>query len=224
MYAGGATVTITAPTYSISGTITLNNVAQSGVIVALTGAATGAAITDASGNYSFAGLQNGSYTVTPWPGSYNYPGSALSVTINNANATGKNFSSRWNDNNNGTITDVSTGLVWLKNANCAGMKTWADAGNWANGLASGACGLTDGSVAGNWRLPTSGEFQALTSGMDAVLYSTPWLFSNIQDSLYWSSSSYNTGNAYDVLMVAGSVGFANEGTNLLFVWPVRSGP
>ena len=85
-----ATATPT-PTYSVSGTITSNSVAQSGVIVALTGTTTGAAITDASGNYSFTGLPNGSYTATPTKiGHYFTPGQ-ISVTVSNANTTGNNF-------------------------------------------------------------------------------------------------------------------------------------
>jgi hypothetical protein len=224
MYAGGATVTITAPTYSISGTITLNYVGQSGVIVALTGAATGAATTDANGNYSFAGLQNGSYTVTPWPGSYNYPASTLSVTINNANATGENFGNRWIDINNGTLTDVTTGLVWLKNANCAGSMIWANAGTWAAGLANGACGLTDGSAAGSWRVPTKSEFAAITSGTAAVSYFTPQSFINIQLApFYWSSTNYDSNNSWaENFSTSTLVSEPNQAQ--LYVLPVRNGP
>jgi hypothetical protein len=34
---------------------------------------------------------------------------------------------RWCDNGNGTVTDMTTGLIWLKNATCGGMKTWDEA-------------------------------------------------------------------------------------------------
>ncbi|MGQ9500071.1 MAG: hypothetical protein ACUVQ6_06945, partial [Dissulfurimicrobium sp.] len=54
---------------------------------------------------------------------------------------------RFTDNNDGTVTDNLTGLVWLKDANCFGQKTWANALNEANTLASGTCGLSDGSTA-----------------------------------------------------------------------------
>jgi len=64
---------------------------------------------------------------------------------------------RFTDNGNGTITDNLTGLIWLKNANCFGTQTWAQALTDANRLANGACGLTDGSVAGDWRLPNVRE-------------------------------------------------------------------
>ena len=44
---------------------------------------------------------------------------------------------RFTDNNNGTVTDNLTGLIWMKNANAFGMKTWDDALNAANSLKSG---------------------------------------------------------------------------------------
>ena len=34
---------------------------------------------------------------------------------------------RFTDNNNGTVTDNLTGLMWLKDANCFGLRTWAQA-------------------------------------------------------------------------------------------------
>ena len=86
----GKNFTATAvPTYSISGTVSGDT--ASGVTVSLTGAATGTTTTDASGNYSFSGLANGSYTVTPSKSGYAFSPTSLAVTISGANQTGKNF-------------------------------------------------------------------------------------------------------------------------------------
>ena len=60
---------------------------------------------------------------------------------------------RFKDNGNGTVTDNLTRLIWLKNANAFGLRTWEQALSDANALASGSAGLTDGSKAGDWRLP-----------------------------------------------------------------------
>jgi hypothetical protein len=72
---------------------------------------------------------------------------------------------RFTDCGNGTVRDNNTGLIWLQDANCAalgttpsGMADWADAKAAAAALADGTCGLTDGSQAGDWRLPEAGEF------------------------------------------------------------------
>ena len=56
---------------------------------------------------------------------------------------------RFTDNGDGTVTDNLTGLIWLKDANCFGTRTWNNALSDSNGLASGSCGLTDGSNAGD---------------------------------------------------------------------------
>ena len=48
-----------------------------------------------------------------------------------------------------------------KNANCFGSKLWDDAMAAARGLKDGDCGLTDGSVDGDWRLPNVREFLSL---------------------------------------------------------------
>ena len=67
---------------------------------------------------------------------------------------------RFTDNNNGTVTDNLTGLIWTKNAN-GFLKYWADALSLANSLKSGDAGLTDGSKAGDWRLPNLQELESL---------------------------------------------------------------
>ena len=88
------------------------------------------------------------------------------------------------DNHNGTITDYSTGLVWLQNAGCLGMRTWADAKSSAAGLKIGTCGLTSGGLQigglGNWRLPTNTELAGL-QGKNLP-------FTNLQNAPYWSAT------------------------------------
>lgn len=88
--ASGATVAIAqaAQTWSISGTV---SPALSGVSMALTGAATQNATTNTSGAYSFSGLANGSYTVTPALSGYTFTPSSQSVTVNGANQSSVNF-------------------------------------------------------------------------------------------------------------------------------------
>lgn len=68
--------------------------------------------------------------------------------------------SRFTDNQDGTVTDLMTGLVWLKMANCI-QGDWATAVAAVNALATGSCGLSDGSAAGDWRMPNRREMQSL---------------------------------------------------------------
>jgi hypothetical protein len=53
------------PVHNISGFITVGSVVKQGVIVTLSGPNSATAATDGSGYYSFPGLMNGRYTLTP---------------------------------------------------------------------------------------------------------------------------------------------------------------
>ena len=88
----GINFTSTAvPTYSISGTV--SGAVASGVTVNLTGAKTASTTTATGGTYTFSGLANGSYTVTPSLSGYSFTPGSTAVTISSANQTGINFTS-----------------------------------------------------------------------------------------------------------------------------------
>ncbi len=98
---------------------------------------------------------------------------------------------RFMDNGNGTITDNLTGLIWLKDANCFGTSTWAEALTDANTLNSGECGLTDGSVEGDWYLPNRNELASLVEPKNSnPALPTGHLFTNVQLSFYWTSTTF----------------------------------
>ncbi|MBF0632961.1 MAG: DUF1566 domain-containing protein [Magnetococcales bacterium] len=130
---------------------------------------------------------------------------------------------RFTDNSNGTITDNLTGLIWLKNANCFNTQTWTNALASANALASGSCGLTDGSVAGNWRLPNRFELKSLIDYGHGTL-PTGHAFSGVQTVGYWSGSTSASDTSYAWYVDLG-YGYVYSGgkTNSTYVWPVRGG-
>jgi hypothetical protein len=104
-------------------------------------------------------------------------------------------SSRFTDNGNGSVTDNLTGLIWLKNADCYAPTVWATALTDVNQLASGACGLTDGSKAGDWRMPNLNELESMvdaSASNPALPAGSP--FTNVSDAIYWSSTSYFGGS------------------------------
>lgn len=76
-------------TYSISGTITSAGSALQGVTVTLGSSTT--TTTDASGNYSFTGLTNGDYTITPSKADYTFIPTNRIQTVSNANTAPVNF-------------------------------------------------------------------------------------------------------------------------------------
>jgi hypothetical protein len=65
---GGGGIGGGTSTYSISGTV--SGAVLQGVNIALSGSASATTTTDDSGNYSFTGVPNGSYTVTPSKAGY----------------------------------------------------------------------------------------------------------------------------------------------------------
>ncbi len=76
--------------FSVSGTI---NPAAGGSGAALTlgGAAKATTTADSSGNYTFAGLPNGTYTIVPSHAGFTFTPTSQTATVNGANVTGVNF-------------------------------------------------------------------------------------------------------------------------------------
>jgi hypothetical protein len=134
---------------------------------------------------------------------------------------------RFTDNGDGTVTDNLTGLIWLKNANCFGSELWADALTDCNNLAHGSCGLTDGSSAGDWRLPNVNELESLANAEEPTTHI--WLngqgFTNVQGSHYWSSTKFANfpTRAWQIFMPYGDIYYWGYTVDKIsFVWPIRS--
>jgi hypothetical protein len=138
----GINFVATAPTWSISGTI---SPALVGVTLTLTGAANGSTTSDGSGNYSFSGLSNGSYTITPSFAGYSFTPGSQNVTINGANITGVNFTDSptqtWSIS--GSITPGVAGIT-VNLTGAANASTSTDSsGNYSfSGLANGSYTVT----------------------------------------------------------------------------------
>ena len=130
-----ATVTTGTTTYSISGTV--SGAVASGVTMTLSGAKTGTTTTASGGTYTFSGLANGSYTVTPSLSGYTFSPTSTAVTIASANKTGVNFTSTANG---GTTTLFTDGF---------------ESSGWSVVDTSG--------TAGNWTLVTSSSYPSITA-------------------------------------------------------------
>jgi hypothetical protein len=145
---------------------------------------------------------------------------------------------RFTDNNNGTITDNLTKLIWLKNANCPnGALAWQDALDFVAGINAGTnlCGdLSKGKGARtthqtDWRLPNVRELQSLVDyGQFNPALPAGFPFTSFQpEGAYWSSTSpaANPTFVYAWVVVFGDGYMAFDFRNLShFVIAVRGGP
>ncbi len=185
-------------------------------------------------NASLSGANFAAYDGTNPPVSLAATGQTTSYAAGDDGALGKGIAwpvTRFVDNGNGTVTDNLTGLTWLKNAGCFAPDVWTAALSDANQLANGACGLTDGSAAGQWRLPNLVELESLidvSSSNPAITPGSP--FANVEPILYWTSTGYFGGDegspqAWAIRITDGS--YINDGVQNLKllskngVWAVR---
>jgi hypothetical protein len=136
---------------------------------------------------------------------------------------------RFTANGNGTVTDNLTKLIWMQNAySFVSGRTWAQALSEANILQSGSIpGLTDNSMAGDWRLPNLRELQSLVDygGYTPAILPAGHPFTNVKPGTYWSSTTYPhiTTGAWLVSFTDGNVNYSSK-NNLNYVWCVRGGP
>ena len=161
------------------------------------------------------------------------------------------------DCGNGTVTDNRTGLVWLADADCLGGPVeWEIAMGFATGLAdlpddSAAadhdCGLSDGSLPGEWRLPSLFEWtEMIADAMDlgcepqitsddasvppcwSVGCQTAGLcsFLDVASASYWSSShtfpSFPN-NVWTAPLNSSDMFLALPKDSTAYAWPVRGG-
>ena len=153
----------TVAIYSISG-----NISGPGGFLAgnrtiyLSGAATATTTTAASGNYSFPGLNNGSYTVTPQTiGGYNVSPETISVNIAGASQTGKNFTySAITYSISGTISGptgfiVSNETISLSGGATKTVTTDASGTYCFSGLSNGSYTVTPPTIGGYTVAPPS---------------------------------------------------------------------
>jgi hypothetical protein len=148
---------------------------------------------------------------------------------------------RFKDNNDGTITDNLTGLMWLKDGNCLGQNYPNDVptgrGNWQAAL-NAVSKINDGNYANcaaghtDWRLPNRREWQSLL-GYSNYSPALPegHLFTNVLDITplhFWTStnSGYlddapNFLYAWYVSLYDGMVDNSLKNYNSPRIWPVR---
>lgn len=155
---------------------------------------------------------------------------------------------------NGTVLDTTTNLFWLRDAGCPdlhdpidGWVNLSDAKGYVGTLAASGCGLSDGSVAGDWRLPLLIEFAsiidteethsawsapALVNGVGDVQWTEGDIFIRVGKNPYYTAPVWTYWTSERITYEGGSyVNFDYRRfpplsgymatSNLNAVWPVR---
>lgn len=123
---------------------------------------------------------------------------------------------RFTDNDDGTVTDNLTGLMWTKNAH-HGVMTWYDAIDHCNNL--------EHPDYDDWRLPNVRELQSLIDyGSVGPALPEDHPFIHVQEGFYWSSTTGagNIDTAWHVRLHSGSI-VGGEKSSEVYVLPVRGG-
>jgi hypothetical protein len=187
----GISFTATALTFGISGT--LSPVAGgSGATVTLSGAAAATTTADSAGNYTFGGLSNGTYAVTPNHAGYTFNPSVQQAVVSGANVTGVNFTAQSNPtfSISGTISPVTGGggsTVTLSGA--AAATTIADSsGNYTfAGLGSGSYAVTPSNT-GYTFSPSNQSVNITTASVGSINFTaTPQVTHTV--ALTWNAST-----------------------------------
>jgi len=167
------------------------------------------------------------------------------------------------DCGNGTVTDNRTGLVWLKDADCldddvswematalvAGLSDLDDEFCTERALTPDQCDcdLSDGSSAGEWRLPSVDEWRVMVADaklmscspsitndkgtacwkstvLECLLDGSSCSFENV-GPIYWSGSPVvlTPGQVWIMQTLNGGIFTNNVVGGIDYVWPVRGG-
>ena len=151
---------------------------------------------------------------------------------------------RFTNNSDGTVTDNLTGLIWLRNGNCANTTvkwdtvfTYVAELNSSGTMNANNCGDTSngGSHQTDWRVPNVNELESLLDLEQAIV--AAWLntqgFINIPgdppigdySERYWSSTTFAGDNthAWTVQITEARVRHEEKTAVDRYVWAVRGG-
>jgi hypothetical protein len=130
---------------------------------------------------------------------------------------------RFFDNLDGTVTDHLTGLIWLQDSTRFTDLSFADALARCNALGDDGVDLTDGSEAGQWRLPNVGELGSLNDFSQlgpALPVDNPFILGNA--GTFWTGTTMaeNPNRAWTIGMGIGRIVSAPK-VQANQAWPVR---
>jgi hypothetical protein len=197
---GAQSIVPGALTYGISGTIS-PTAGGNGATLALSGVTIASATANSSGAYTFSGLVNGAYVVTPSHTGYTFAPGTQAVTVNGANVTGVDFTttSQPTFSISGTISPITGGAgatVTLSGA-AAATSTSNSAGAFTfSGLTNGSYTVTPTSRGFTYSPASQTITLNAANATTANFTATPQTVHSVD--LTWSASPTPTVTGYNV--------------------------
>jgi len=199
---GSSTTKTASPQiYAISGTLS-PAAGGAGAAVTLSGPSSATATANSSGAYSFTGLANGSYVITPGHAGYSFAPATQGVTVSGSDVTGVNFTAAPQGQTftlSGTISPTTGGAgatVTLTGAAAASTMT-DSAGNYSlAGLSNGAYTVTPRSTGYAFN-PVSRNVTINGANVGGVSF-TAAVQSPHSVALNWGASPTTTVTGYNV--------------------------
>jgi hypothetical protein len=181
--------------HGISGTV--GGDAASGVTLTLSGSGSGTVVSDSSGQYSFANLSNGTYTVTPSLSGYTFSPASSPVTIADAEVTSINFTATKTYGISGTISGaVKSGVSLTLSGAAAATTTSASSGTYSfAGLSNGVYTVTPAAT-GYAFSPASTTTNISGADVTRINFTSTSVTTQTGDRTDYSSISVTSGGAY----------------------------
>ena len=151
-------------------------------------------------SYHWSSTTDPCHTFNAWYVPFNvgaaHPGEKSVFSFNVRAVRGGQFTNNFIDNEDGTVTDTSTGLMWQQ-ATAPGGYTWQQAlfycenlilnndGEWTSGTANASGARYD-----DWRLPNINELHSIIDFTRCYPSIDTEYFPNTQSSYYWTSTTW----------------------------------
>ena len=194
----------------ISGTVTQSGVPVADVTVTLAGSTTApTTMTDTSGNYSFTGVANGNYTVTPSKSGLAFSPTSSVVTMSGPNITGTDFNATAAGTTfsiSGTVSGATGATLTLSGANTGAVNAGTGGAYTLTGLAPGSYTVTP-SLSGYTFSPASVPVTLTNANSTANNFTAtanPASFSQADLTGTWRVNMLTAGNDYGWLRATGT--------------------
>jgi len=215
----GMNFTATAQTFSISGTLS-PAAGGNGATVTLSGTASATSTANSLGNYTFTGVANGNFAVTPSHGGYTFSPTTQAVSVNGANVAGLNFTATAKPTFSitGTISPITGGsgaTVVLGGA--AGATTVSDSfGNYSFASLASATYLVTPANAGYSFSPVNRSVSISAANVSGLNFTATAQVAHTV-ALTWNTST-STVSGYNVYRsTVSGTGFARINSSLVAV-------